>query len=53
MTGTECFLTGVAVGVALFVAAMFAVDSLIGKEIADEGQLPEDAGSSREADRGA
>lgn len=53
MTGTECFLTGVAVGVALFVAVMFAVDRLIGKENADEGQLPEDAGASREADRGA
>lgn len=53
MTGIECFLTGVAVGAALFVAAMFAVDCLIDKENADEGQLPEDAGSSREADRGA
>ena len=33
--------------------SVFVVDRIIGKEIADEGQLPEDAGASREADRGA
>lgn len=53
MAEAYLFLGGTAFGAFLLAFVLFVVDRIIGKEIADEGQLQNDVEASREADRGA